>query len=180
MGLFFDQDWFDSRLQAAGLTRAALAQASGMTIDEIEQVYQDQRELEPAEVRAFARVLGREPREVANRSGAADPGSAPEAPFGLLTRIADNGTSVLLHWQPPARATDGDEAYGYVVCRFNEGEKLDLSNPQNILHITYDADQLQYTDNLTRPRSHYRYVVTAIDRLKNESAPSNVRELYIQ
>ncbi len=105
---------------------------------------------------------------------------APEPPFGLLTRIADNGTSVILHWQPSAPAADGDEAYGYVVYRFNEGEKLDLDNPQNILHITYDSNQLQYTDNLTRPRSHYRYVVTAIDRLKNESTPSNVRELYIQ
>lgn len=85
MGLFFDQDWFDSRLQAAGLTRAALAQASGMTIDEIEQVYQDQRELEPDEVRAFARLLGREPREVANRSGAADPGSAPQPSFAAAS-----------------------------------------------------------------------------------------------
>jgi len=104
----------------------------------------------------------------------------PEPPLGLLARVADNRTSVILHWLPAAAAADGDEAYGYVVYRFNEGEPLDLDNPQNILYITYDHTQLTYTDNMTRKNGHYRYVVTTIDRLKNESLPSNVRELYIE
>jgi len=72
MGLFFDHDWFDERLKAAGLTRASMAQAAGMTADEVEMVFRDQRELEGAEVHAIARVLRADPREVANRSGAAD------------------------------------------------------------------------------------------------------------
>jgi transcriptional regulator with XRE-family HTH domain len=73
MGLFFDQDWFDERLKAAGLTRISLAQAAGMSVDEVEMVFRDQRELEGREVTAIARMLRVEPREVANRSGAADP-----------------------------------------------------------------------------------------------------------
>jgi transcriptional regulator with XRE-family HTH domain len=77
MGLFFDQDWFDDRLKAKGLTRAALAQASGMTLDEVEQVFHDQRELASDEVRAFARLLSRDASEIAARSGAADVGSDP-------------------------------------------------------------------------------------------------------
>lgn len=72
MGIFFDHDWFDARLRSAGLTRAALAQAAGMTIDELEMVFNDRRELEGGEVHAFARVLAADPREVANRSGIAD------------------------------------------------------------------------------------------------------------
>ena len=36
-------------------------------------VFRDQRELDPGEVRAFARVLSVDPIEVASRSGAADP-----------------------------------------------------------------------------------------------------------
>ena len=36
MGIFFDQDWFDDRLKSAGLTQAAMAQAAGMTIDDID------------------------------------------------------------------------------------------------------------------------------------------------
>ncbi len=74
MGIFFDQDWFDDRLAAAGLTRAAMAQAAGMTIDEVEMVFSDRRELEGPEVRAIARMLSADPSEVAMRSGAADRG----------------------------------------------------------------------------------------------------------
>ena len=74
MGIFFDQDWFDDRLKASGLTRAALAQAAGMTIDEVEMVFADRRELEGAEVHAIARMLAEDPEEVATRSGATDPG----------------------------------------------------------------------------------------------------------
>ena len=80
MGIFFDQDWFDDRLKAAGLTRAAMAQAAGMTIDEVEMVFADRRELEGPEVRAIARMLAADPSEVATRSGAADPDELAAAP----------------------------------------------------------------------------------------------------
>jgi hypothetical protein len=80
MGIFFDQDWFDDRLKAAGLTRGSLAQAAGMTIDEVEMVFADRRELEGPEVHAIARMLAEDPEEVANRSGAADPGLLASAP----------------------------------------------------------------------------------------------------
>jgi hypothetical protein len=76
MGIFFDQEWFDERLKASGLTRASMAQAAGMTIDEIEMVFRDQRELERDELQAIARVLASDPREVATRAGAADPGAS--------------------------------------------------------------------------------------------------------
>src|SRR5689334_25345182 len=74
MGIFFDQDWFDARLKAVGLTRNAIAQAAGMTIDEVEMVFRDQRELEGREVSAIARILRVDPSEVASRSGSADIG----------------------------------------------------------------------------------------------------------
>jgi transcriptional regulator with XRE-family HTH domain len=72
MGLFFDQDWFEDRLKATGLTRTSLAQAAGMTMEEVEQVFRDQRELDEREVMAFAKVLSADPTEVATRSGAPD------------------------------------------------------------------------------------------------------------
>ena len=74
MGLFFDSDWFDARLKQIGLTRSAIAQAAGMSIDEVEMVFRDQRELEGREVSAIARILRVDPAEVANRSGSADIG----------------------------------------------------------------------------------------------------------
>lgn len=80
MGIFFDQDWFDDRLKAAGLTRAAMAKAAGMTIDEVEMVFSDRRELEGPEVHAIARMLSADPEEVASRAGAADPGGLASTP----------------------------------------------------------------------------------------------------
>jgi hypothetical protein len=88
VGIFFDQDWFDVRLQQAGLTRAAMARAAGMTVDELEMVFSDRRELEGPEIHAIARILSADPREVANRSGAADPGDA--APDAINLRPAKN------------------------------------------------------------------------------------------
>ena len=79
MGIFFDQDWFDARLTAAGLTRGSMAQAAGMTIDEVEMVFADRRELEAGEVHAIARALSADPREIASRSGLADLGDAAPA-----------------------------------------------------------------------------------------------------
>lgn len=84
MGIFFDQDWFDDRLKASGQSRAALAQAAGMSLDEVEMVFRDQRELSTQEVRAFAQVLAADASEVAMRSGAADPFSQPQARRGIL------------------------------------------------------------------------------------------------
>jgi transcriptional regulator with XRE-family HTH domain len=88
MGLFFDHDWFDERLKAAGLTRTSIAQAAGMSVDEVEMVFRDQRELEGPEVHAIARILAADPREVANRSGAADPGAMSATPMRPLRSIS--------------------------------------------------------------------------------------------
>ncbi len=90
MGIFFDQDWFDGRLEQAGLTRAAMARAAGMTIDEIEMVFSDRRELESPEIHAIARVLDADPREVASRSGAADPGQLAQRDDAINLRPARN------------------------------------------------------------------------------------------
>jgi hypothetical protein len=95
MGIFFDQDWFDERLKAAGLTRASMAQAAGLTIDEIEMVFRDQRELERDEVHAIAKVLAADPREVATRSGAADLGSLPSTMKPAARSGAANGEFVV-------------------------------------------------------------------------------------
>ena len=90
MGIFFDQDWFDGRLEQAGLTRASMARAAGMTVDEIEMVFSDRRELEGPEIHAIARVLDADPREVANRSGASDPGEPAMREDAINLRPARN------------------------------------------------------------------------------------------
>jgi len=90
MGIFFDQDWFDGRLAQVGLTRAAMARAAGMTIDEIEMVFSDRRELEGPEIHAIARVLDADPREIASRSGAAEPSEPAMREDAINLRPARN------------------------------------------------------------------------------------------
>ena len=105
---------------------------------------------------------------------------APEPPKNLEARAMAGNAAVILHWEAAATAPDGDQAYGYVIYRFNQGESIDLDNPQNILYIGYDSEQLSYADNQLRSGAKYTYVVTALDRLKNESLPSNSQQVVLR
>jgi uncharacterized lipoprotein YddW (UPF0748 family) len=93
----------------------------------------------------------------------------PNAPKNLTLKSTPN--SVQLSWQTPDTAKDEEPVYGYVVYRFDGNETVNLSNPKYIVHIQYDA-ATTYEDKTAQRGKTYLYVVTAIDRLKNESDPS--------
>jgi len=93
----------------------------------------------------------------------------PQAPVNLHV-AAGNGQSAL-NWSAPIKASDGETAYGYVVYRFNKGQKINLNNPKNILKINFNTNT-SFTDVTGERGKKYTYVVTAIDRLKNESLAS--------
>ena len=60
----------------------------------------------------------------------------------------------------------GKRAYKYVVYKFGPDEEIDLDNPMKIVAITYQtALRLNYNGGDTK----YTYVVTALDRMSNES-----------
>ncbi len=73
MALFFDPDWFDTKLAERGLSRAVLAAVSGMSEADLALVFKDQRELSAAEVAAFAELLGASPAEIAEHAGISTP-----------------------------------------------------------------------------------------------------------
>lgn len=102
----------------------------------------------------------------------------PNAPFGLLVKNSANGKMNTLFWQKPDVTNDGESAYGYVIYRFNLDEKVNIKDPGKIIFITFDGDKLQYTDDDIKQHQKYKYVVTAIDRLKNESKPSDSRSAH--
>ncbi len=93
----------------------------------------------------------------------------PNAPRNFLSAQGKNGVD--LKWETPLLARDKEPVYGYVIYRFNGNEKVDLTDPQYILHIQYN-DATFFTDTTAEKGKTYLYVVTAIDRLKNESEPS--------
>jgi len=102
----------------------------------------------------------------------------PLAPENLYSHLL-NANNLSLRWDAPPAAMDGETAYGYVIYRFNEGEPINLNNAQNILEIIFDVKRTFYTDQSIRRGARYTYVVTAIDRMKNESASSNVQVILV-
>jgi hypothetical protein len=101
----------------------------------------------------------------------------PNVPQNFTAHAENRG--VILKWQAPLPASDGEGAYGYVIYRFQENEKFDLGDPKNILHIQYDTTSL-YMDSNVKPGQTYFYVITAIDRLKNESDRSPTMAVTVQ
>ena len=72
----------------------------------------------------------------------------------------------ILFWTEPKAKTEMDKAVQYVKYRFNNKEKVDLHDPSHIVAITRDNFyKLPYESGDVK----YQYVVTALDRLHNES-----------
>lgn len=94
---------------------------------------------------------------------------APNAPTNL--QASKSYQSVYLSWQKPTRAKDGDEAAYYVIYRFLQNEQIDLTNPANIIGIRREQGEF-FIDKKVNTGSSYRYIVTAVDKLHNESEPS--------
>jgi transcriptional regulator with XRE-family HTH domain len=80
MALFFDSAWFDARLASTGLSRADLASALGLTPQQIDEMWKDQRELKASDVRIIAALLGASHGEVAERAGISTPVPKSVAP----------------------------------------------------------------------------------------------------
>ncbi len=93
----------------------------------------------------------------------------PQSPLNL--QATTRGNSVTLNWQQPLMARDQETAYGYVIYRFPNNSVIDIQDATKIIKISFE-NKTTFTDNNVAQGS-YQYVVTAIDRAKNESAPSN-------
>ena len=93
MALFFDSEWFDARLKSAGLQRADVAAALGLSAEQIAELWKDQRELSVGDVRVLSALLSATPAEIASRAGISTPVPRPPAPDALaefgerLTRV---------------------------------------------------------------------------------------------
>lgn len=83
MALFFDQKWFAAKLEAAGLTRADLAQSLGLTAAELDAMWKDQREIHEREIGTMALLLGVPESEVRKYGGIQ---GSPEARAALRAR----------------------------------------------------------------------------------------------
>ena len=89
---------------------------------------------------------------------------APGKPSKVKPIWTEDGY-VLLWFEPKAK-TEMDVAKQYVIYRFAKGERVDLEDPSHIVSITSNTMyRLPYQDG----KQSYTYIVTALDRLHNES-----------
>lgn len=78
----------------------------------------------------------------------------------------------MLFWLAPKGKTWKDKAEKYVVYRFAKGEKADLSDPRSIETITSNCYyKLPYNNG----KEKFTYVITALDRMSNESKGVKVK-----
>lgn len=88
----------------------------------------------------------------------------PKKPRGLKPVWTEDG--YILFWKAPRGKKWDDVATKYVVYRFDSKEKVNIDDPSNIIAITNKTYyKLPYDNGKTK----YTYVVTALDRMSNES-----------
>lgn len=91
-------------------------------------------------------------------------GKAPKKPQKVKPVWTSDG--LVLFWGKPKGKGWKDEAVKYVVYRFAKGQRADLNNAQAIVCVTPDTFlKLPYD----KGAHAYTYVVTALDRMSNES-----------
>tara|TARA_R110002110_G_scaffold95745_3_gene247315 strand:+ start:613 stop:981 length:369 start_codon:yes stop_codon:yes gene_type:complete len=73
MALFFDQDWFDRKLESLKHSHEDVAALLRLSPMQVAEIWKDQRELLPHEVSALARLLNSTPAEVADHAGVSTP-----------------------------------------------------------------------------------------------------------
>lgn len=97
---------------------------------------------------------------------------APNVPQNLSINLTNTGLE--LKWTKPTTGTSElEKIKGYVIYRFANNETVDISKAGAIRTIIY-KDTTAFFDTQNLPQAlKYTYVITAFDRLQNESQPSN-------
>ena len=90
----------------------------------------------------------------------------PNAPLGAATVVGDG---VILQWNPPAVASDGDLAHRFVIYR-SDTTPIDILDPANILALV-PGDSGSFVD--PHGAGSY-YAITSLDRLNNESTATQI------
>ena len=89
---------------------------------------------------------------------------APDEVTNLKLK-SKRGTKTLT-WRAPETTDPMQVAKAFVIYRFAQGEEVDLENAAAIQAVTPNTE---YTVPASTPKGSYRFVVTVLDRVNNES-----------
>jgi uncharacterized lipoprotein YddW (UPF0748 family) len=94
------------------------------------------------------------------------------APLAPVARVSQSNSGMIVQWD---QANASKEPLKYLVYRFGADEKISLGNSENIIALTQANTFIDREGNKS-----YKYIVTALDRLWNESEKSNIATAAIQ
>ncbi len=95
-------------------------------------------------------------------------GKAPKKVRKMKFLAFEDG--IVLFWKAPKGKDWSNKAVKYVVYKFVKGEKINIDDPSKIVAITSD-EFYKIPASAIKPGEKHYYVVTALDRLSNESKP---------
>jgi len=84
---------------------------------------------------------------------------------------------VLLEWDSPDSLIESTDVWRYNIFRSNKSP-VKYNDARNLIHITATNDTTFFDSDVELGKKYY-YVVTALDRVNNESPPSNELEVKI-
>ena len=97
---------------------------------------------------------------------------APNVPLNLSVNLTNTGLE--LKWTKPTTGTSElEKIRGYVVYRFANNEAVDINKVGAIRTIIYKDTTAFFDSQSILQATKFTYVITAFDRLQNESGPSN-------
>jgi uncharacterized lipoprotein YddW (UPF0748 family) len=101
----------------------------------------------------------------------------PNPPQNIkVRRMADVGT--VITWEVATELPrDKEDTYGFVIYRFEENEPINLENSAKMIHIMRNEGILSFVDRQANDEKKYIYIITALDRLQNESQMSSLGKI---
>ncbi|HLT95070.1 MAG TPA: family 10 glycosylhydrolase [Membranihabitans sp.] len=91
-----------------------------------------------------------------------------KVPTNLYPTVIDRFVRLRWQWEPESNK---DDAYGFVVYRFEKDEPIRLEYGNNVIAIRFSQEKF-YFDTTCEPGKQYTYVVRPMDRNKYLGPPS--------
>ncbi|GET27617.1 glycoside hydrolase family 10 protein [Prolixibacter sp. NT017] len=96
---------------------------------------------------------------------------APDAPSNLQVEKVKHGREIT--WQAPQTDDEMNKARFFAVYRCGKNDSIDVSDPEYLIDVTGEDGYFVKRRFLHIFRKKYFYKVTTLDRLNNESVPSD-------
>ena len=93
--------------------------------------------------------------------------STPQSPFNPSYQSV-NG-QILLNWQKQVKTPDYDTAAYFVIYRFEEQDKIDISRGDKIANVLYGTETHWFDTQRINNSQGITYVITSLDQSINES-----------